>query len=700
MKQYARPLRSTRRVANLVGDRPTWYSVRNAASAGQPAIVSIYDEIGMYGVSADGFVSELRNITGDVQLHINSPGGDVFEAIAIYNALTDRQGKVSITIDGLAASAASFIAMAASPGELEMAPHSKMMIHDGFGMAIGNAADMRKTADLLDEVSNDIAEIYAARTGKPTAQWRTAMQVETWYSDQEAVDAGLADRVRGQDPPVRNDWDMSVFAHYAGVAMNAGPVVVNAEGGHVAMTGTHKHSHPAYGSQGGDAVHSHEHSHDGDASHGHHKAAPASTSDDVTDQLDTVYCPQQYQRTYNETAQCPKCRLFNSSDAKFCDQCGTKLVGRTDVAEIGSNGQLMRGGKVVNADDGEPTDLGDGWVMDPDGTTRFDPDGDGDDDSSPGGDTDNDYWDADGNQLQDIPPCPEVDNSAGDDDAKKAFPGAAPPFKKKDADNRSAFPVLNADVDDTPWNASKAWAAGAASDDPAKFYAGICAGRKAGDASTQAAWALPYKYSPSSPPNAAGVRNALSRLPQAKGLTNADEAKATLQKAMRQVNPDWEPDARIDSGVLASVFTLKPAEVDDSSWDPAAAMASAAAAEDPAAFYRGICAGRRQGDPATPEAWALPYRYTPSSAPNASGVRHALASLPAAGVANPGQARDLLEKAMKKVDPDFDPDGQIDAGLLGAALALGLEGARLWHRRSRSPPTGTGCASCSATTSG
>jgi HK97 family phage major capsid protein len=101
-------------------------------------------------------------------------------------------------------------------------------------------------------------------------------------------------------------------------------------------------------------------------------------------------------------------------------------------------------------------------------------------------------------------------------------------------------------VDNSPWDASKAWANGAASDNPAAFYAGICAGKKAGDKSTQAAWALPYRYHPGDPPNAAGVRNALSRLPQTQGLTNAAEAKAKLQRLMKQVNPDWTPSSQAD----------------------------------------------------------------------------------------------------------------------------------------------------------
>jgi ATP-dependent Clp endopeptidase proteolytic subunit ClpP len=605
---------------------PKWYSIANSA-VGLPTVVSIYDEVGMFGVPAGEFLNDISAINGPIEMHINSPGGDVFDGLTIYNRLKQR-GDISVIIDGLAASAASFIAQAADPGKLQIAPRARMMIHNGFGQVIGDAGDMRETADLLDGVTKDIASIYAERTGKPVAYWLAQMGNETWYNDQEAVDAGLADAIHGQGA-LKDDWDMSVFAHYAGLVLNGATVVVNADGNHASMTGTHAHSHPAYGSQGSDAVHAHEHDHDGDAAHSHHQAAPAGDGSSSTNQVDL-----------------------------------------TETWQV--NKQLN--GFVENASDG-PTEMGSGWVKDPDGSVRFDPDGDGDDDSSPDGDTDNDYWDENGNQLQDIPPCPEASNAA--DDGKKApFPGAAEPFKKKSADDRSALTVLNADVDNSPWNASKAWAAGTASDDPAKFFAGICAGRKTGDASTQAAWALPYKYSPSSPPNAAGVKNALARLPQTKGLTNADAAKATLQKAMKQVNPDYSPDAVIDPAIVASVFTLKTPETDDSAWNPEAAMAVAAESDDPAAFYRGICAGRKPGDPATPQAWALPYKYAPSSPPNVFGVRDALARLSEArGLTNKAEAQMTLEKAMKLFS-DYAPDDEIDTGLLSAALLLGLEGAR------------------------
>ncbi|MBH1939135.1 Clp protease ClpP, partial [Streptomyces sp. AV19] len=117
---------------------------------------------------------------------------------------------------------ASVIAMAGD--RIVMQPHSQMMIHDGSGLCVGNAADMRDMADLLDRQSDNIAGIYAERAGGTVKQWRTRMLAETWYSAQEAVEAGLADEVakpgrpgreEGEpgDRPVANSWDLSVFRH-------------------------------------------------------------------------------------------------------------------------------------------------------------------------------------------------------------------------------------------------------------------------------------------------------------------------------------------------------------------------------------------------------------------------------------------------------------------------------------------------------
>lgn len=178
------------------GDRG-WYSIKNVSDT--ETEVFIYDEIGFWGVTASDFVRELADIRANkITLRINSPGGDVFDGIAIYNALKRHQAEVSVFIDGIAASAASFIAMAGDT--VTMMPHSQMMIHEAHGLVIGPADDMRKMADILDKSSDNIASIYVEKAGGTTAEWRERMRDETWFSDQEAVDLGLADGIEGADP--------------------------------------------------------------------------------------------------------------------------------------------------------------------------------------------------------------------------------------------------------------------------------------------------------------------------------------------------------------------------------------------------------------------------------------------------------------------------------------------------------------------
>jgi len=214
-------LRMSRPVAQLKQGRTDWYRISN--KTGLAPEVYIYDEIGYWGVTASDFGRDLQALDADaLTIHINSPGGEVYDGLAIYQSIRSHRASVTVIVDGLAASAASFIAMAAD--KLVMAPKSSMMIHDGFTMAVGNAADLRKTAELLDKASQNIASIYADRSGLPTEFWRERMLEETWYSAQEAVDAGLADEVEGQAKSIDNSFDLSVFAH-AGRDRAPAPVI-------------------------------------------------------------------------------------------------------------------------------------------------------------------------------------------------------------------------------------------------------------------------------------------------------------------------------------------------------------------------------------------------------------------------------------------------------------------------------------------
>jgi ATP-dependent protease ClpP protease subunit len=173
-----------------------WYRVENATAT--EADLYIYGAIGDFwgedDVTAGSFVQSLKEITAStINLHINSPGGLVFDAVAIYSALKNHEATVNVTVDGVAASAASFVAMAGDSIAIEKP--AQMMIHDAHGLVVGNADFMREMADLYDQFSDTIADIYAMKTGKPKDEWRTAMKAETWYTSEGAVEAGLADRI-------------------------------------------------------------------------------------------------------------------------------------------------------------------------------------------------------------------------------------------------------------------------------------------------------------------------------------------------------------------------------------------------------------------------------------------------------------------------------------------------------------------------
>ena len=360
-------LRTARRFANLQrtasGD---WYRIiRN--DAGGPSRVDVYDDIGGGGwfgggVSASDFVAELAGIPGDLEVHINSGGGDVFDGIAIYNAIAARPGNVTTVIDGIAASIASVIAQAGKTRII--APGAMMMIHDGLAMCVGNAADFRDMAGLLDQVSDNLASVYAAHSSVSQADWRAAMQAETWYTADDAVAAGLADQLaeRPADAHAVAAHDFSMFAKV-----------------------------PDW------------------------LAAPV-----------------------------------KAATEKSCAEMGHQCCKDTAVAD--------------HAD------------------------------------------------------------------------------------------IAAAAVDDSPWDGAAAMSAAAKSEDPAAAYKAICAGRKDGDPDKQSSWALPHHKHPGAAPNAAAVRNALARLPQTQGLTNRDAAESHLNAHMSAITPDnhadheyaglnWAPDA-------------------------------------------------------------------------------------------------------------------------------------------------------------
>lgn len=205
LARLRRPLSRVRQ-----GQEDQWYRIQ--AKAGETPALYIYDEIGYWGDSAKSLVDQLQKIEGDkLDVHVNSPGGDIFDGLAIYQALKDHKAEVTVHVDGVAASIASVIAMAGD--RVIMAPKASMMVHDGWTMAVGSAKDMRKTADLLDKQSDIIASVYADKTGQPVEFWREVMGEDSWYDADEALAAGLADEVVGKEKKVDEAFDLGVFAH-------------------------------------------------------------------------------------------------------------------------------------------------------------------------------------------------------------------------------------------------------------------------------------------------------------------------------------------------------------------------------------------------------------------------------------------------------------------------------------------------------
>ena len=195
-----------------------WYRIENKKD--DTARIDVYDAIGYdpwwdEGIAVADFAKEVRAIKASkIELHINSPGGAAFDGVTMYNAVRDHPAFVEVTVDGLAASAASVLAM--SGDEIVMNRASELMIHDASGMCWGNADDMAETGSILDRLSADIAAIYADRAGGTVTSWRDAMREETWYSANEAVEAGLAHRIvelKEDAIEAKNRFDLRIFAH-------------------------------------------------------------------------------------------------------------------------------------------------------------------------------------------------------------------------------------------------------------------------------------------------------------------------------------------------------------------------------------------------------------------------------------------------------------------------------------------------------
>lgn len=184
---------------DAVRAREAGYRILNAA--GDEAVIRIYDEIWWLGVNAQDLVTELDAVTAPrIRVEINSPGGDVFDGIAIYNALRNHSSHVTTRVDGLAASIASVIAQAGDTRQIM--DSGQLMIHNAWGMTVGDQRDHNEMAGLLDQQDGLLADIYARHGKGDAGHFRDLMNAETWLTAESAVNEGLADEI--VEPPKKD----------------------------------------------------------------------------------------------------------------------------------------------------------------------------------------------------------------------------------------------------------------------------------------------------------------------------------------------------------------------------------------------------------------------------------------------------------------------------------------------------------------
>ena len=181
-----------------------WLSYSPRAAATEAATIHIFDQIGEdwfsnSGITAKSFAETLQAVgPGPLNVEINSPGGNVWDGLAIYNMLRGRQSAVTTKVVGVAASIASIIALAGDT--VEIADAALMMIHDPSGLTAGTSEDMRKMADALDQHAAILSGVYEKKTGKTASAIRAAMKAETWFTSAEAITFGLADKISKEKP--------------------------------------------------------------------------------------------------------------------------------------------------------------------------------------------------------------------------------------------------------------------------------------------------------------------------------------------------------------------------------------------------------------------------------------------------------------------------------------------------------------------
>lgn len=182
----------------------SWFAVKNlvalaaaaivAGAVAAPPEISVYDEIGLWGVTGADYMDAFSALPGDsVILNINSPGGSVFDALLMYNGMKASGKNITVRIMGVAASAASLIAMAGTT--IEMPENTFMMLHRPMTGAYGNEDELRSAADMVGTIGKSLQATYEKRSGQTPEAMAAILSKDTWLSAQECVDKGLADKV-------------------------------------------------------------------------------------------------------------------------------------------------------------------------------------------------------------------------------------------------------------------------------------------------------------------------------------------------------------------------------------------------------------------------------------------------------------------------------------------------------------------------
>jgi len=173
----------------------------------------MYDEIGPWGITASALAPVLSSLADRevINLHINSPGGSVFDGVAIYNMLLSHNADIHVFVDGLAASIASLIAMAGD--QIHMAENAMMMVHNPWAIVAGNAKELRKQADVMDQIQQTLVTTYVSRTGQKTEDVQQLMDAETWLTAARAKELGFATHV-DEAQKIAAKWDPACFSAY------------------------------------------------------------------------------------------------------------------------------------------------------------------------------------------------------------------------------------------------------------------------------------------------------------------------------------------------------------------------------------------------------------------------------------------------------------------------------------------------------